>query len=239
ARAFDITFTDKDNTLKYPFETSWGFTTRSIGGIIMTHGDNNGLVLPPYIAPVQVIVVPVASHKPGVLDRARELCNELRRAGLRAKLDETDNSPGWKFAEHEMRGVPVRIELGPRDIEAGKCVAVRRIDGEKTDVALESAPALIREILDLSHNIMFARAKSRLDENTRPAATMDDVKRIIAENGGFVKTAWCGDEACEIKMKEDAGVTSRCIPFGDERMGDVCPVCGRAASSTVVWGVAY
>jgi prolyl-tRNA synthetase len=239
ARAFDITFTDKDNTLKYPFQTSWGFSTRSIGGIIMTHGDDNGLVLPPYIAPVQVIVVPVASHKPGVLDRARELCNELRRAGLRAKLDETDNSPGWKFAEHEMRGVPVRIELGPRDIEAGKCVAVRRIDGEKTDVALETAPALIREILDLSHNIMFARAKARLDENTRTAVTMGEVKKIISENGGFVKTVWCGDEACEIKMKEDAGVTSRCIPFGDERAGDVCPVCGKPASKTVVWGVAY
>jgi prolyl-tRNA synthetase len=239
ARAFDITFTDKDNTLKYPFETSWGFSTRSIGGIIMTHGDDSGLVLPPGIAPVQVVVIPVASHRPGVTERARELCESLKRAGLRAKIDESDNSPGWKFAEHEMRGVPLRLELGPRDIEAGKCVAVRRVDGGRLDIALQGAAERVRELLDETHVIMFARAKARLDENTRAAETVDEVKNIISEKGGFVKTAWCGDEDCEVHMKDNAGVTSRCLPLDGERAGDACPVCGKKADKTVVWGVAY
>ncbi|MDR2665474.1 MAG: proline--tRNA ligase [Oscillospiraceae bacterium] len=239
ARAFGITFSDKNNTLQYPHETSWGYATRSIGGVIMTHGDNSGLVLPPGVAPVQAVVVPVASHKPGVLERARELCETLKRAGLRAKTDESDNSPGWKFAEHEMRGVPVRLELGPRDIEGGKCVAVRRADGAKIEIPLEGAAEGVRAILKEAHGIMFARAKARLDENTRVASSLDEVKSIIAEKGGFIVTPWCGDEACEIRMKEDAGVTSRCIPFGQERVGDVCPACGRTADKTVVWGVAY
>ncbi|MDR0906068.1 MAG: proline--tRNA ligase [Oscillospiraceae bacterium] len=239
ARAFDITFTDKNNQLQHPFQTSWGFTTRSIGGIIMTHGDDNGLVMPPRVAPVQVVIIPVAAHKPGVLDKADELLKRLKKLGLRVKLDDSDNSPGWKFAEHEMRGVPLRIELGPRDIEAGKCVAVRRPDGEKIEVALDELEARVPAILDDIHGIMFAKAKKNLDENTRNAVTLDDAKRIIVEHGGFIKTAWCGDEACELAMKNDVGVSSRCIPFGQEHIADVCLVCGKPAKHTVVWGVAY
>ncbi|MDR0446672.1 MAG: proline--tRNA ligase [Oscillospiraceae bacterium] len=239
ARAFDITFADKENSLQYPFETSWGFSTRSIGGVIMTHGDDNGLVMPPRIAPVQIVVIPVASHKPGVLESARELRDELKRAGLRVNIDESDNSPGWKFAEHEMRGVPLRIEIGPRDIEAGKCVAVSRVDGTKTEIPIDTAPERAKQLLDAAHELMYTRAKARLDENTRTATTMDEIKTIVTEKGGFITTAWCGDEACEVKMKEDAGVTSRCIPFEGEKPSEICPVCGKKAEKTIVWGVAY
>jgi prolyl-tRNA synthetase len=239
ARAFDITFTDKENKQTYPFETSWGFSTRSIGGLIMAHGDNSGLVLPPRAAPVQVVVIPVAAHKPGVLERAAELRDRLKRAGIRVKLDDSDNSPGWKFAEHEMRGVPLRIELGPKDIEAGRCVAVRRPDGVKLEVPLDALEARVPEILDDIHNLMYEKARLHLEENTRPATTLQEIKDIITEKGGFIKTMWCGDEACERKLKDDAGVSSRCIPFEQETLGDVCPVCGRQASTAVVWGVAY
>jgi prolyl-tRNA synthetase len=239
ARAFDITFTDKDNTLKHPFQTSWGYSTRSIGGIIMTHGDNSGLVLPPRVAPVQVIVIPVATHKPGVLEKAEELRARLQAAGVRVKLDDSDNSPGWKFAQNEMRGVPLRIELGPRDIEAEKCVAVLRPTGEKVEIALAELEKRVPELLDDVHTIMYDRAKRNLDEHTHSAATLDEVKSLMSGVGGFVKAMWCGDESCETAMKDEAGISSRCIPFEQERISDVCPICGKPAKHTVVWGVAY
>ena len=239
ARAFDIRFSDKDNTLKYPFQTSWGLSTRSIGGIIMTHGDNNGLVLPPRIAPVQVVVVPVASHKPGVIEKADELTARLKAVGARAKIDVSDQTPGWKFAEHEMKGVPLRIEIGPKDIENGQCIAVRRDSGEKTSLPLGALESRIPELLDEIHGSLYARAKENLALNTRPAGTMDEVKSILAEHGGFIKAMWCGDPACEEKMKDDAGVTSRCIPFEQEDIGDGCSVCGKPSDTMVIWGVAY
>jgi len=239
AKAFDITFADKNNNLSHPFQTSWGFSTRSIGGIIMTHGDDNGLVMPPRVIIIQVVIIPVAAHKEGVMDKANEVWQTLKTAGFRVKLDDSDNSPGWKFAEHEMRGVPLRIELGPRDIEAGKCVAVRRPDGEKIEVALDELTTRVAKILDDVHEIMFAKAKRNLDENTRVATTLNEAKTIIAEKGGFIKTAWCGNEECEVAMKNDVGVSSRCVPFEQEHIADVCPVCGKPSVKTVVWGVAY
>ena len=239
AKAFDITFTDKDNKLTAPHQTSWGLSTRTIGGIIMTHGDNSGLVLPPRIAPIQVIVVPIAQHKEGVIEKAEELVTRLKRAGLRVKGDYSDNSPGWKFAESEMKGIPLRIEIGPKDIEAGHCVCVRRDNGEKTTVSLLELEALVPELLETIQAGLFAKAKKNLDEHTFTASSVEEVKQIVETRGGFVKTMWCGDLECELAMKEKAGVTSRCIPLAQENLGDVCPVCGKPAKKMIIWGVAY
>ena len=239
AHAFDIQFSDRENKLSYPHQTSWGLSTRIIGGLIMTHGDNNGLSLPPRVAPVQVIVIPVASHKPGVLEKADELVTRLKTVGVRVKCDKSDQSPGWKFAEHEMKGVPLRVEIGPKDIEKDQCVAARRDNGEKIFVPLSELEEHVTKLLDDIQTGMFNRAKENLTNNTRAAKTLDEAKAILAEHGGFIKTMWCGALACEMVMKEDVGVTSRCIPFEQETVGDCCPVCGKPGGSMVVWGVAY
>ena len=239
ARAFDIRFTGKDNTLQYPFETSWGFSTRSIGGIIMTHGDNNGLVLPPRLAPVQVVVIPIAAHKPGVLEEALRIVTRLKAAGVRSKCDTSDQTPGWKFAENEMRGIPLRIEFGPKDMEAGQCVAVRRDNGGKQAIPLTELEAQVKNLLEDVQMNLFNKAKENLTANTFSAATLDEVKAIQTEKGGFIKTMWCGSRECELKMKEEAGVSSRCIPFEQEQVGDVCPICGKPSETMIIWGVAY
>ncbi|MBQ6539890.1 MAG: proline--tRNA ligase [Oscillospiraceae bacterium] len=239
ARAFEITFTDKDNTLKYPHQTSWGLSTRTIGGLIMTHGDNNGLVLPPKIAPTQVIVIPIASHKPGVIEKAEEILAKLKAAGIRSKIDTGDQSPGWKFAEYEMKGIPLRIEIGPRDMENGQCMAVRRDNGEKIIVALDGLEESVAKLLDDVQNGLYEKALRNLNENTFPASTMEEAKDIIDTKGGFIKTMWCGDLDCELEMKEKVGVSSRCIPFNQEKLGDTCICCGKPADKMVVWGVAY
>jgi len=238
-RAFDIQFSDRENKLSYPHQTSWGLSTRIIGGIIMTHGDNSGLSLPPRIAPVQVIVIPVASHKPGVLEKADEIVSRLNAAGVRVKCDKSDQSPGWKFAEYEMKGVPLRIEIGPKDIEEARCVTARRDNGEKQPVPLAGLENTVKELLDDIHKSLYDHAKDNLTRNTRAAKTLDEVKEIQAEHGGFIKTMWCGSRQCELKMKEEAGVTSRCLPFQQERVGDTCPVCGKPSGTMVIWGVAY
>ncbi len=239
ARAFDITFTDKNNQRVNPFQTSWGVSTRLIGGIIMTHGDNNGLVLPPKVAPTQLIVVPVAAHKPGVAEKAQELCDRLNAAGYRAKIDLSDNSMGWKCAEYEMKGVPVRVEMGPRDMVGNSCVMVRRDNGEKTVVSLDELEQKAGELLEAVHNGLFEKAKRNLAEHTYVAHTLDEAKELQEKNGGFIKTMWCGELDCELQMKEKAGMSSRCIPFKQEHLDDVCPVCGRPAKCEVYWGVAY
>ena len=239
AKAFDITFTGSDNQLHHPHQTSWGMSTRTIGGLIMTHGDNSGLVLPPKVAPIQVIVVPVAQHKPGVLDKAAEALDALRNAGIRAKMDDSDNSMGWKCAQWEMKGVPVRLELGPRDIENGQCVCVRRDNGEKVTVALDALASAVPALLDDVQQGLFDRAKKNLDSNIFPAFSLEQAKAVQEEKGGFIKTMWCGDLQCELDMKEKAGMTSRCIPFAQEKLGDVCACCGKPADKMVFWGVAY
>ena len=239
SRAYDVTFTGRDNKLQYPFQTSWGATTRMIGAVIMAHGDNNGLVLPPQIAPVQVIVLPVAMHKPGVLEAARALRDRLQAAGLRVKMDESDNSMGWKCAQYEMKGVPLRVELGPRDIENGQCVMVRRDNGEKNPVSLDELEAKAAEQLQLVHDGLFEKAKKNLDEHIFPAFSIEEAKALQAEKGGFIKTMWCGDEGCELAMKEQAGMSSRCIPFAQEHLADTCACCGKPAKHMIYWGVAY
>ncbi len=239
AKAFDITYADRDNKLVHPFQTSWGCTTRMIGGIIMTHGDDSGLVLPPAVAPIQAVIVPVAAHKPGVLEAADELYNRLR-GRVRVKLDASDNSPGWKFAEYEMKGVPVRIELGPRDIEAGKCVLVTRHNGEKTSVDLANVEAAVEAKLKEVRDGMYKKAHDNLTRRTYDCKTMDEINEKLAASGdGFVRAMWCGDPECEERVKELTGVGSRCVPLEQERISDVCVCCGKPAKQLVYWGKAY
>ncbi len=239
ARAFDIQFTDKDNTLKYPFQTSWGTTTRLIGAIIMVHGDNSGLVLPPRVAPTQVMIVPIRQQAEGVLGKAAEINAALKAAGVRVKTDDSEKSPGWKFAEQEMRGIPIRIEIGPKDIENGKAILVRRDNGEKAEVAIDAIPETVKALLDKIHDDMLSRARERRDANTLVAKNKEEFEQIFAEKTGFVKAMWCGDRACEDEIKEKLAVTSRCMPFEQEQIGDTCVCCGKPAKHMVYWGKAY
>ena len=218
SRAYDVTFAGRDNKLQYPFQTSWGSTTRMIGAVIMAHGDNSGLVLPPRIAPIQVVVVPVAQHKPGVLDRARAVYDELKAAGVRVSIDDSDNSLGWKCAQYEMKGVPLRVELGPKDIENGVCMAVRRDSGEKISVKLEELTARVPELLDAVQQGLYDRARLNLEQHIFEAHSIEEAKKLQEEHGGFIKTMWCGDLACEMAMKEQAGMSSRCLPFEQEQL---------------------
>ena len=238
AKAFDIQFTDRDNKLKYVYQTSWGSTTRLIGAIIMVHGDDSGLVLPPRVAPTQVMVIPIRQTKEGVLAKANELKDALS-AVCRVKIDESDKSPGWKFSEAEMRGIPVRIEVGPKDIAAGQAVIVRRDTREKTVVRLEGIEASVREVLDRMQDEMFERAKAHRDSHTYDALTYDEFVRTIEEKPGFVRAMWCGNQECEDKIKDETTATARCMPFRQEKLSDVCVCCGRPAKSMVYWGKAY
>ena len=239
SKAFNILFTDKDNTLKHPYGTSWGMTTRMIGAIIMVHGDNSGLVLPPRIAPTQVMVIPVRQNVEGVLDKAAEIRDTLKAAGLRVKMDDSEKSPGWKFSEQEMRGIPLRIELGPKDIEQGKAVIVRRDTREKITADIASLAETVKELLDTMHHDMLEKARTHRENHTYEATTLDEFKKIADEKPGFIKAMWCGDQACEDALKEEAGVTSRCMPFEQEHIADTCIYCGKPAKHLVYWGKAY
>ncbi|MCR5716972.1 MAG: proline--tRNA ligase [Lachnospiraceae bacterium] len=237
AKAFGIQFTGKDNTLQYVHQTSWGMTTRLIGALIMVHGDDSGLVLPPKVAPTQVMIIPIQQKKEGVLEKANELAEVL--SGFRVKVDDSDKSPGWKFSEQEMRGIPLRIEVGPKDIEAGKCVVVRRDNGEKCDVAFGDLQETVEKLLTQMQSDMLERARERRDAQTYEARTYDEFKKTFEEKTGFVKAMWCGDQACEDKIKEELAVTSRCMPFAQEKLSDVCVCCGKPAKKMVYWGKAY
>ena len=237
AKAFGIQYAAKDNTLQYVHQTSWGMTTRMIGAIIMVHGDNNGLVLPPRIAPTQVVIVPIQQQKEGVLDKAFALKDVL--SNFRVKVDDSDKSPGWKFSESEMRGIPVRVEIGPRDIENNEAVLVRRDTHEKITVSLDEIEAKVSELLDTIQSDMLERARAHRDSHTYVATTYDEFVKTINEKPGFVKAMWCGDQACEDKIKEDTAATSRCMPFAQENLSDKCVCCGKPAKKMVYWGRAY
>ena len=240
AKAFGIEYTDKENKRVNPHQTSWGVTTRLIGAIIMTHGDDNGLVLPPAVAPVQVVIIPIAQHKEGVLDKANELKERLAKYNVRVKLDDSDNSPGWKFAEYEMKGVPVRVEIGPKDIEAGQCVIATRHNGEKTIISLDELEETVAKKLNKVRDGLYKKALENRERRTYACKTMDEIISVLEEKGdGFVKAMWCGDEACEDIVKEKTGVGSRCIPFEQENISDVCVCCGKPAKAMVYWGKAY
>ncbi len=239
AKAFGIQYTAKDNTLQYVHQTSWGMTTRMIGAIIMVHGDNSGLVLPPRIAPTQVMVIPIAQHKEGVLDKAYELKSTLLDAGFKVKVDDSDKSPGWKFSEQEMKGIPVRIEIGPKDIEANQAVIVRRDTREKIVVTLPELSEKVGEVLATMQSDMLERARKHRDSHTYDATTYEEFVKTINEKPGFVRAMWCGDQACEDKIKEETTATSRCMPFQQERIAETCVCCGKPAKALVYWGKAY
>lgn len=238
AKAFDIQFTDENNQLKYVHQTSWGMSTRIIGAIIMVHGDDAGLKLPPKIAPVQLVIIPVAQHKEGVIEKATELYNSLKDK-FRVKLDDSEKSPGWKFSEYEMRGVPLRLEIGPKDIENNQAVLVSRLTREKKFVSLDNLDAEIEKMLCDIQNEMYNEALINRTEKTSVATDYETFKKLIAEKGGFVKAMWCGDKACEEKIKEDTNATSRCMPFEQEELSETCVCCGKKAKAMVYWGKAY
>ncbi len=238
AKAFDIQYTDKENKLQYVHQTSWGTTTRMIGAMIMVHGDDNGLVIPPKIAPVQAVVIPIAAHKPGVNEKATEIFEAISNV-CRAKLDDSDKNPGWKFSEYEMKGVPVRIEIGPRDLENNSAVIVRRDTREKIFVSIDEIPSKLPEIFEDIHQNMLARARKNLEERTNTAVTFDEFKTVLEEKGGFVKAMWCGNRECEDEVKAQTAATSRCIPFEQEQISDKCVCCGKPAKHMIYWAKAY
>ena len=239
SKAFDITFTDRENKIRYPHQTSWGVSTRMIGAIIMTHGDDNGLILPPKIAPIQVAIIPVAQHKEGVLEKAGEI-KALLSENFRVKLDDSDNSTGWKYSQYEMNGVPVRLEIGPRDIENNSCVLVSRVTRQKTVVSLDNIVAEVEAALARVHEELYERAEKNLAEKTSVAHDYDEFLDIAQNRPGFIKAMWCGDSECEDKLKDvTGGVKSRCIPFVEDNISDKCVCCGKPAKHMVVWGRQY
>ncbi len=238
AKAFGIQYTDKDNKLQYVHQTSWGVSTRLIGGIIMVHGDDSGLVLPPKIAPTQVMIIPIMQHKEGVLEKAAEL-KQLLSANFRVKVDDTDKSPGWKFSEQEMRGIPVRVEIGPKDIQANKCILVRRDTREKMEVALDELEGKLAELMEKIQSEMLERARAHRDSHISSAVNMEEFAKNLEEKPGFIKAMWCGEQACEDLIKEQTGATSRCMPFEQETISDKCVCCGKPAAKMVYWGRAY
>ena len=239
AKAFDIQFLDSDNTLKNPYQTSWGVSTRIIGGIIMTHGDDNGLVLPPAVAPIQVVVIPVQQHKEGVIEAAAKITETLKAAGIRVKMDDSDQSPGWKFSEYEMKGVPLRVEIGPRDIADNKCVIVRRDNREKSFISQDVLVESVKQGLSDLTAAIYEKALKHREERTYTATNLEELVNIANEKPGYIKAMWCGELECEMKLKEEADVTSRCMPFEGEPVGDTCVCCGRKAHKLVYWGKAY
>ncbi|CDM69738.1 Proline-tRNA ligase [Clostridium bornimense] len=238
AKSFGIQYSDKNSQKQYVHQTSWGVTTRLIGAIIMVHGDDSGLVLPPRVAPTQVIIVPIAQHKEGVLEKAEELRERISKVA-RVKADTSDKMPGWKFNEWEMKGVPVRVEIGPKDIENNVAVLVRRDTREKEVVSLDNLETRITELLNEIHDNLYAKALQNREEKTFVAKTMEELKEIADTKPGFIKAMWCGDLACEEAIKEKAGLTSRCMPFEQEEITDTCVCCGKKAKSMVYWGKAY
>ena len=239
SRAYDVTFAGRDNKLQYPFQTSWGASSRLIGAVIMTHSDNNGLVLPPAIAPIQVVVLPIAQHKPGVPEAAAALRDRLTAAGLRVKMDDSDQSAGWKFAQYEMKGVPLRVEIGPKDMEKEQCCIARRDTGEKTFVPLNELETKVAELLQDVHDNLYRMAEKNLEDNSFDMTSWEEVKAMAQGKGGFARTKWCGSQECELAMKEKAGVSSRCMPLEQSGTTGKCVVCGKECTTDIYWGVAY
>lgn len=238
ARAFSIQYSDKNNQLQYVHQTSWGLSTRSIGALIMVHGDDSGLILPPVIAPVQVVIVPIAAHKEGVLEAAKDMSARLS-CRLRVKLDTTDKMPGWKFSEYEMKGVPLRLEIGPRDLKSGQCLAVRRDTGEKLTLPLDSLEESVKSLLEQIHDNLYRQAEDSMRTRIRQVADWSEFQHTVANEQGFVEAFWCGDDSCEEKIKDETGATSRCIPFDQPTEMQKCICCAKPAESLVIWGKAY
>ena len=238
AKAFGIQFQGRDGKLTNPYQTSWGVSTRLIGATIMVHGDDNGLVLPPQVAPIQVVVIPIAQNKPGVIPAARDVAKRLENLGLRVKLDDSDKTPGWKFSEWEMKGVPLRVELGPRDIEKGQMILAKRNTGEKIVIEFADLESKVQELLKVIHKEMYEKALRYLLDHTTEVHSLDELNAVL-ERGGYAKMMWCGEQACEDKIKELYNATARCLPFNQIEFDDVCPVCGKKAKKVVLFAKAY
>lgn len=239
ARAYGIQYTDKDNKLQYVHQNSFGASTRLIGAVIMVHGDDSGLVLPPKIAPTQVMIVPIRQDAEGVLDKANEIAAALKAAGIRVKVDDSEKSPGWKFADAEMRGIPLRIEIGPKDLEKGVCIVVRRDNREKTECRIEDVVSTVQDLLVTEQADMLQRAKDFLNSHISEAHDYDEFRDCVNNKPGFIKAMWCGDPECEAKIKADTTATSRCMPFDQTPIDDKCVCCGKPAHKLVFWGKAY
>jgi len=239
AKAFNMTYLDKENKQQYVYQTSWGMTTRVIGALIMTHGDDHGLVLPPNIAPIKVVIVPIGKNNEAVLEKSYEIARCLKMKGIETKIDDSEKSPGFRFAENEMKGIPVRIEIGPRDLENGTCILARRDTLEKEEVSLTEVTEEVIKLLLSIQESMFLRAKTRRDAMIHEAATVEEMANIIENESGFVKASWCGDRACEDKIKEEFGITSRCIPLEGDHQEGTCVCCKKKAEHVVYWGKQY
>ena len=231
-------YLDKDGKIKFPHQTSWGVSTRLIGAIIMVHGDDNGLVLPPFVAPIQTVIIPIRGQDPIVQEKVAEINNSLKSAGLRVKVDNSDKTPGWKFSEYEMKGVPLRIEVGPRDLANGVVTIAKRNDGSKIQVAIENVKDTVLDLLKTIHEEMYAKALDHLNNNITVAHTFEELQAVV-ERGGYAKVMWCGEEDCENKVKELTNATSRCIVMNEEHFGEVCPICGKKAKHIVLFAKAY
>ncbi len=239
SKPFDIKFQNKEGQEEYAYQTSWGTTTRLIGAVIMAHGDNRGLKLPPKVAPIQAVIVPIAMHKEGVIEKAEEVY-EILKKNFRMELDDRDQySTGFKFNDWEMRGVPVRIELGPKDIENNQVVLVRRDTLEKEVVKFENIETRLSELMEEIQANMYNACLKNMEEKTSVANSLEEIQKILDENQGFVKTMWCGSQECEDKVKEVTGAPSRCMPFVQEHLGDTCAICGKKADKMIVWGRQY
>lgn len=237
AKAFDIKYLDKDGTLKHGYTTSWGTSTRLIGAVIMAHGDQRGLVLPPRVAPIQAVITPVAAHKGGVIEKCKEVETALKNAGIRVKTDLREMSPGWKFNEWEMKGVPVRIEIGPRDIEAGHATIMRRDTLEKSNIALDSLAENVKNLLEVIQKDMLESSRKRRDAKIVHADSLDGILKGV-EGQNFVKAGWCGCRECEDKVKETAVATAR-VMCDEEGVPERCAVCGKPAKHNVIFARAY
>ena len=238
AKAFGIQYQDINNELKYVYQTSWGVTTRLIGALIMVHSDNNGLVLPPEIAPVQMVIVPISNSNNKVMEKANDIYNRMSKT-VRVKMDDSNKKPGWKFSEYEMRGVPVRLEIGPKDIEQNQVVLVRRDTHEKLIIANEQLEVIVPEILEKVQKNLFDKAKDLRDNKTHTVHSFNQFREVLSETPGFIKAMWCGEQACEDKIKELTTATARCIPFEQEQIDTQCVYCGKEAKHLVFWGKAY
>ncbi len=238
AKAFNIQYTDKNNQLQYVHQTSWGMTTRLIGAVIMVHGDDSGLVLPPAIAPTQLVIIPVSAHKEGVLEKANEIKQRLSKVA-RVIMDDSDKMPGWKFSEYEMKGVPVRLEIGPKDIEKNQAVLVRRDTREKIFISLDELESKVTQLLSDVQSGLLEQARLLRNKKTYIAKSFEEFEKTAAETPGFIKAMWCGDRACEDAIKEKTSATARCLPFEQEQLSDKCVCCGKPAKHMVYWGKAY
>lgn len=238
AEAFGVKYLDKDGKIKFPHQTSWGVSTRLIGAIIMVHGDDNGLVLPPYVAPIQTVIIPIRGQDPLVQEKVAEINDALKAANIRVKVEYSDKTPGWKFSEYEMKGVPLRIEVGPRDLARNVVFIAKRNDGQKIEVSLENIAETVKNLLKTTHEEMYQHALDHLNHSITVAHSLDELKEIV-NKGGYAKVMWCGEEECENKVKELTTATSRCMPFDQTAFDDVCPICGKKAKHVVLFAKAY